>query len=91
MNDFTFVTPTKINFGKNAEDKLADVLNEFGFKRVFLLHGCGSIKKIGLYDKIIKILKSGFVYEEVSGVRANRHGQKPPVCFRPSWIWRTTS
>ena len=71
MRDFTFVTPTKIYFGKNAEDQLADVLNEFGFKRVFLLHGCGSIKKIGLYDKVIKILKDGFVYEEVSGVRAN--------------------
>ena len=55
--DFTYYNPTKIHFGKNALDKLETELNSYG-KNILLMYGRGSVKKSGLYDKIINILKN---------------------------------
>lgn len=71
MIDFTFVSPTKLVFGKNAEDKLKETLLSFGYKRIFLVYGGGSIKRSGLYDKVVKQLNDGFEWIEKSGVRPN--------------------
>jgi alcohol dehydrogenase YqhD (iron-dependent ADH family) len=54
--DFTFENPTKIYFGKNSLDNLETELNNYG-KRILLAYGGGSIKKNGIYDKVIAILK----------------------------------
>jgi alcohol dehydrogenase YqhD (iron-dependent ADH family) len=54
--DFTFHNPTKIHFGKNSLDNLEAELNNYG-KRVLLAYGGGSIKKNGIYDKVMAILK----------------------------------
>ena len=54
--DFTYYNPTRIHFGKTALDKLGAELSGFG-ENILLLYGKGSVKKSGLYDKIIKILK----------------------------------
>jgi len=54
--DFTFYNPTKIIFGKNSLDKLEDELKNFGDK-ILLTYGGGSIKKNGIYDKVVAILK----------------------------------
>lgn len=53
--DFTYQNPTRIHFGRNALDKLADELNLYG-SNVLLVYGKNSIKQIGLYDKVINIL-----------------------------------
>ncbi len=69
--DFTFCNPTVIHFGKTAMNHLADELNKYG-KNVLLIYGGGSIKKIGLYDEVIKILtdcKKNIV--ELPGVMPN--------------------
>lgn len=56
MNDFVFQNTTKIYFGKNQLHHLSEEINQFGSK-VLLVYGGGSIKKIGLYDKVTAELK----------------------------------
>ena len=51
MQNFDYMTPTRLIFGENAIEKLHDVMTAFG-KRVLLTYGGGSIKKIGLYDRV---------------------------------------
>ncbi len=55
--DFNFQNPTKIYFGKTAIDNLAGELANYG-ENILLIYGKNAIKKIGLYDKVIEILKA---------------------------------
>ena len=55
--DFTFHNPTKIYFGKTALDNLSAELKNCG-DTVLLIYGKNAVKKIGLYDKVIEILKT---------------------------------
>ena len=54
--DFTYHNPTTIHFGRNALEKLSAELEGFG-KNVLFVYGKSSIKKSGLYDKVIGILQ----------------------------------
>ena len=54
--DFAFYNPTQIYFGKNSLDNLEKELCKYG-KNILLAYGGGSIKKNGVYDKVIAILK----------------------------------
>lgn len=56
LGDFTYSNPTKIYFGENSLDNLSTELKNYG-KNVLLVYGGGSIKKNGIYDKVIDILK----------------------------------
>ena len=69
MQNFDYMTPTRLVFGKNAIAKLHDVMTGFG-KRVLLTYGGGSIKKIGLYDRVKEILKD-FEITELPGIQPN--------------------
>lgn len=69
MVNFTYCTPTKLIFGKDAIRQLPDVLAPLG-KRVLLTWGGGSIKKIGLYDRVLRLLDSFEVFE-LSGIEPN--------------------
>lgn len=62
MKDFTYCTPTKLIFGKDSIKKLPGVLRPLG-KRVLLTYGGKSIKRIGLYDEVKRLLKDFEVYE----------------------------
>ena len=70
-SDFVFYNPTKIYFGKESLNNLEDELKNYG-DNVLLVYGKSAIKKIGLYDKVIEILKNANknVFE-VSGVMPN--------------------
>ncbi len=69
--NFTYQNPTKLIFGSKALDSLKDEILKYG-KNVLLVYGSGSIKKTGLYDKVIKILKdAGKNIFEDSGVMSN--------------------
>lgn len=72
--NFIYDIPTKVYFGENKLGYLGEELAKFG-KRVLLIYGGGSIKKIGLYDKIMKELKeAGLEVFECSGIEPNpRH------------------
>jgi len=72
MNDFTYYNPTKIEFGKEKENKIGKYLAQSSIKKVLLLYGGGSIKKNGLYEKIITSLETNNIeYVELSGVVSN--------------------
>lgn len=74
MYNFTFQNTTKIYFGENQLEHLGEELKQYG-NRVLLTYGGGSIKKIGLYDKVMDELKSaGLTVFELSGIEPNpRH------------------
>lgn len=71
MNSFIYDIPTKVYFGENQLANLGKELAKYG-KRVLLTYGGGSIKKIGLYDKVIdEIKKAGLEVFELSGIEPN--------------------
>ena len=69
LNDFTYQTPTKLIFGKGVIKELPKEIAKFG-KNVLLTYGGGSIKKMGLYDEVYKLL-DGFNITELSGIEPN--------------------
>lgn len=69
MHNFDYQTPTRLIFGKGVIEKLPEVMKQFG-KKVLLTYGGGSIKKIGLYDEVIKLL-SDFEIFELPGIQPN--------------------
>lgn len=71
LGNFTYSNPTKLYFGKDALDNLPSALSAYG-SRILLVYGSSSIKKTGLYDKIMQILKeSGKEIFEDAGVMPN--------------------
>ncbi len=71
MNSFIYDVPTKIYFGENAVDNLSTELKKYG-KNVLLCYGGGSIKKMGLYDKVTEEIKNaGLTLFELSGIEPN--------------------
>lgn len=76
LGNFTYCNPTKLYFGKDALDGLNEELPKYG-KNVLLVYGGGSIKKNGVYDKVIKILKdNGKNVFEDAGVMPNPTSEK---------------
>lgn len=70
MYNFTLQIPTTIHFGKGAITFLSE-LKEYG-KKVLVVYGGGSIKKNGIYDKAMEILKEADLEVfELSGVEPN--------------------
>lgn len=69
MQNFDYMTPTRLIFGRDAIAKLPEVMTQFG-KKILLTYGGGSIKKIGLYQKVLEILK-GYDIVELSGIQPN--------------------
>ena len=71
LGNFKYSNPTKLYFGDNAISFLAEELKNYGNK-VMLSYGGGSIKKNGIYDEVIKILKeAGKTVFEDPGVMSN--------------------
>jgi alcohol dehydrogenase YqhD (iron-dependent ADH family) len=71
MNSFIYDIPVRVYFGENQLVHLGEELSKYG-KRVLLVYGGGSIKKIGLYDEVLaEIKKSGLELFELSGVDPN--------------------
>ena len=61
MQNFDYMTPTRLIFGKGVISKLPDVMGNFG-KKVLLTYGGGSIKKLGLYDKVKELLADSEIH-----------------------------
>lgn len=71
LGNFTYCNPTKLYFGKDALDGLKEELPRYG-KNVLLVYGGGSIKKNGIYDKVVEILRAcGKNIHEDAGVMPN--------------------
>ncbi len=69
MQNFDYMTPTRLIFGKEAIVKLPEVMRPLG-KRVLLTYGGGSIKKLGLYDRVKELLKDFDIFE-LAGIQPN--------------------
>ncbi len=71
LGNFSYCNPTKIYFGKDALEGLKEELPKYG-KNVLLVYGGGSIKKNGIYDKVVAALKEcGKTVYEDGGVMPN--------------------
>lgn len=71
LGNFTYCNPTKIYFGEDALLNLHEELQKFG-SNIVLIYGGGSIKKNGLYNQVIEILKEeGKNVAEIAGVMPN--------------------
>lgn len=76
LGNFTYSNPTKLYFGENALDNLASELKNYG-NNVLFCYGGGSIKKNGIYDKVVKILNEcGKTIIEDGGVMPNPTSEK---------------
>ena len=70
MNNFDYQTPTRLIFGRDVvAEKLSAVMQPLG-RRVLLTYGGGSVKRIGLYDKVKALLKD-FDLFELGGIEPN--------------------
>lgn len=71
MNSFVYDIPVKVYFGENQLGHLGKELSRFG-KRVLMTYGGGSIKKSGLYDKVMAEMdKAGLEVFELAGIEPN--------------------
>ena len=71
MNHFSFSSPTEIIFGRGTETQLGQQAKKYG-TRALLVYGGGSIKKTGLYDKVVSSLQAAQMeFCELGGVQPN--------------------
>ena len=72
MKDFTFYSPTKFVFGRDAEAQTGELAKHFGATKVLIVYGGGSIVRSGLLARVEASLKdAGIEYVELSGVQPN--------------------
>lgn len=72
MNDFNYYAPTKVVFGKGAEQNVGKLVKEQNCKKVLIHYGSGSARRSGLLDRIEAIFeKEGIAYTELGGVVPN--------------------
>lgn len=71
LGKFVYANPTKLYFGENSLEYLTGELERYG-KNVMLVYGGGSIKKNGIYAKVVQLLTdSGKIVFEDAGVMPN--------------------
>ncbi|MCL2618894.1 MAG: iron-containing alcohol dehydrogenase, partial [Defluviitaleaceae bacterium] len=72
MENFDFHIPTRLVFGKDTQHRVGQMLQDYGYTKVLLHYGGGSIKKSGLYAQITASLDAaGVAYAELGGVMPN--------------------
>lgn len=72
MLNFEYYAPTKVFFGKGEEQRTGKIISDYGYKKIMLMYGQGSVKKSGLYDKIITSLNEyNIQIVEKGGVEPN--------------------
>lgn len=72
MKNFVFQSPTKFVFGKNTENEVGKLLKTYDAKKVLIHYGTGSIKRSGLFDRVVKVLNDENIdHVELGGVVPN--------------------
>lgn len=72
MNNFTFYSPTKFEFGKDTEAKTGKLIREFGGKKVLIHYGKNSVIRSGLLDRVKKsLMEEKLEFVELGGVHPN--------------------
>lgn len=74
MNDFTFLSPTRIIMGRRAEEQAGKWIKVYGGHKVLVHHDSMYCKTSGLVDRIIACIRSaGVETVELGGVVSNPH------------------
>ncbi len=72
MEDFRFYAPTYFCFGKDSEQSIGELVKRFGGHKVLLHYGGGSVKRNGVYDRVVASLRAEQVpFVELPGVQPN--------------------
>lgn len=72
MQNFVFHAPTKLVFGKETEKQVGVLISEYGYKKVLVHYGQGSVKESGLLERVLQSLKQNNVdYVLLGGVQPN--------------------
>ncbi len=72
MQNFEYYAPTKVFFGKDTHKQVGKIIKDYGFRKIMLQYGMGSIKKNGLYDEVMAALtENGIEVVEMGGVEPN--------------------
>ena len=72
MFDFKYYTPTKVIFGKYTETKVADLVKEFGGRKILIHYGKGSVIRSGLMQKVTDTLDAAEIsYVSLGGAVPN--------------------
>ncbi|MCL1818102.1 MAG: iron-containing alcohol dehydrogenase [Spirochaetaceae bacterium] len=70
--NFTFHMYTEDVFGKGTENRVGELVKKYGGSKVMIVYGGGSVKKSGLYDRVVASLdKEGIRHIDFGGVKAN--------------------
>lgn len=72
MEDFRFYAPTYFAFGKNSEQMTGELVKRFGGRKVLIHYGGGSVKRNGVYNRVVASLNAaGVPFIELDGVLPN--------------------
>ena len=72
MDNFTFYSPTYFCFGKDSENKIGEMVERFGGKKVLIHYGGGSIRHNGVFDSVVASLNEKKIpFVELGGVMPN--------------------
>lgn len=72
MENFTYCTPTKYVFGRDAESHAAEELKNINVGRVLVVYGGGSVIRSGLLARVISVLdNAGIFHRELGGIQPN--------------------
>lgn len=72
MDNFSFYNPTRIEFGKDKEQLIGQILAEHGVKKVLVTYGSERIKRDGLFATVAKSLdQHGIAFVECGGIVSN--------------------
>ncbi len=70
MENFEIINPVRVVFGKEQWNRLPELLTAQNARKIMVVYGGGSVKRIGLFDTIMEHL-SDFEIVEFGGVPAN--------------------
>lgn len=72
MNNYEYCVPTRVLFGRDTHRQVGTVIKEYGYKKVLVHFGGGSVKKSGLLDQVTDSLKEqGIDFVLFGGVKPN--------------------
>lgn len=93
MQSFEQYTPTKVVFGKGAEEKAGKLLKDAGASKVFVVYGGGSVVKNGILQRVRKSVEAeGIGWEEFPGAKPNpllshaREGVRRAIACKADYI-----
>ena len=64
MLDFIYYAPTKVIFGKDKEKEVGSIIKGYGYKKIMIQYGKGSVKQSGLLEKVKKSLTENGIEEQ---------------------------